>query len=170
MSPLAPVGARRVALDNPRLPRMCPSRRSLLVLGAAPPAPIQTAEGLQSLVVDRPLRRSRPRPQKPSTNEKKPDNPRHRRLISEDNLEVGNSGSTDRSSKHPTPRNRASGAPVDSLSQCDSASAPARRPGSGSQRHPVPRSRATRGLPGGYRKGIASMFPRSLPAYPGESI
>jgi hypothetical protein len=42
---------------------------------------------------------------------------RHRRLISEDNLEGGNSGSTDRSSKHASPRNCASSAPVDSLSR-----------------------------------------------------
>jgi Phage integrase family len=46
-----------------------------------------------------------------------PNNPRHRRLVSEDKLEVGNSGSTNRSSNHASPRNRASSAPVDSLSR-----------------------------------------------------
>jgi hypothetical protein len=44
------------------------------------------------------------------------------------------------------------------LTAYDTASAPARRPSGGSQRLPVPRSGATCGLPGGYRRGLSQCF------------
>jgi hypothetical protein len=62
---------------------------------------------------------------------------RHRRLISEDNLE--GTGSTDRSSNHAGPRNRASSVPVDKLIAMRDRLGSGQEANSGSQRLSVPR-------------------------------